>query len=107
MKGKTHDLNHDLTFYAHTFNCVCHSIRSMFRVLGIYIFGKRYNPTLLCAFNDFYDRIYLMDKIRPIFTQLTQSVQQKVIYLLLTQNQFDLFHWRNLRDSEKFEKENA
>ena len=34
MKGKTHDLNHDLTFSAHTNNCVCHSIRSMFRVLG-------------------------------------------------------------------------
>ena len=38
MKGKTHDLNHDLTFSAHTINCVCHSIRSMFRVLGIYNF---------------------------------------------------------------------
>ena len=37
VKGKTHDLNHDLTFSAHTINCVCHSIRSMFRVLGIYI----------------------------------------------------------------------
>jgi hypothetical protein len=36
---KTHDLNHDLTFSAHTFNCVCHSKRSMFRVLGIYNFG--------------------------------------------------------------------
>ena len=33
MKGKTHDLNHDLTFSAHsTINCVCHSIRSMIRV---------------------------------------------------------------------------
>ena len=30
---KNHDLNHDLIFYAHTINCVCHSIRSMFRVL--------------------------------------------------------------------------
>ena len=40
MKGKTHDLNHDLTFSAHTINCVCHSIRSMFRLLGIYNFGK-------------------------------------------------------------------
>ena len=39
MKGKTHDLNHDLTFSAHTINCVCHSIRSMFRVLGIYNFA--------------------------------------------------------------------
>ena len=38
MKGKTHDLTHDLTFYAHTMKCVCHSIRSMFRVLGVYNF---------------------------------------------------------------------
>ena len=34
----THDLNHELTFSAHTYNCVCHSIRSMFRVLGVYNF---------------------------------------------------------------------
>ena len=26
-------------FTAHTINCVCHSIRSMLRVLGIYNFG--------------------------------------------------------------------
>ena len=39
VKGKTHDLNHDLTFSAHTINCVCHSIRSMFRVLGMNNFG--------------------------------------------------------------------
>ena len=38
VKGKTHDLNHDLTFSAHTIHCVCHSIRSMFRVLGMYNF---------------------------------------------------------------------
>ena len=38
-KRKAHDLNHDLTFYAHTFDCVCHSIMSMFRVLGVYNFG--------------------------------------------------------------------
>ena len=39
MKEITHDINHDLTFYCtHTINCVCHSIRSMFRVLGIYNF---------------------------------------------------------------------
>ena len=36
---KPHDLNHDLTFSAHTIKCVCHSIRSRFRVLGIYNFG--------------------------------------------------------------------
>ena len=38
---KTHDLNHDLTLSAHTINCVCHSIRSMFRVHGIYNFAFR------------------------------------------------------------------
>ena len=41
MKEKTHDLNHDLTFSANTINCVCHSIRSMFRLLGIYNFAFR------------------------------------------------------------------
>ena len=35
----THDLNHDLTFSAHTINCVCHCTRSMFRVLGMYNFA--------------------------------------------------------------------
>ena len=40
MKEITHGLNHDLTFSAHTIKCVCHSIRSIFRVLGIYNFGK-------------------------------------------------------------------
>ena len=37
VKGKTHDSNHDLKFSANTINFVCHSIRSMFRLLGIYI----------------------------------------------------------------------
>ena len=36
---KNHDLNHDLIFFAHTIDCVCHSIRSMFRVLGVYNFA--------------------------------------------------------------------
>ena len=46
MKGKTHDLNHDLTFSAHTINCVCHSIRSMFRVLGVYNFATGINEDI-------------------------------------------------------------
>jgi hypothetical protein len=40
VKDKTHDLNHDLTFSAHTIYCVCPSMRPMFRVLGIYNFGQ-------------------------------------------------------------------
>ena len=38
----------------HTINCVCHSIRSMFRVLGIYDFGPTHKlyltHTVLLAF---------------------------------------------------------
>ena len=30
-------------FTAHTFNCVCHCIRAMFRVLGMYNFGRLIN----------------------------------------------------------------
>ena len=30
-------------FTAHTFNCVCHCIRAMFRVLGMYSFAVRQN----------------------------------------------------------------
>ena len=45
MKGNTHELNHDLSFSAHTINCVCHSIRSMFRVLGMYNFASMFNLT--------------------------------------------------------------
>ena len=58
MKGKTHDLNHNLKFSAHIINCVCHSIRSMFRVLGIYNFGPKtklqspfYVSELICRFD--------------------------------------------------------
>ena len=40
VKGKTHDSNHDLKFSANTINYECHSIRSMFTVLGIYNFGS-------------------------------------------------------------------
>ena len=43
MKGKTHDLNHDLTFSADTINCVCHSIRTMFRALGVYNFVLKFD----------------------------------------------------------------
>ena len=38
-RKKPIDLNNDFTFSAHTINCVCHSMRSMFRVLGIYNFS--------------------------------------------------------------------
>ena len=46
---KHYDLHSDLTFSAHTINCVCHSIRSMFKVLGIYNFAKR----ILLSFCEF------------------------------------------------------
>ena len=52
MKGKTHDLTHDLTFSVHTINYVCHSIRLMFIVLGISNFdrGLRSSASLISFF---------------------------------------------------------
>ena len=47
---KTHELNHDLTFSAHTINCVCQSIKSMFRVLGVYNFGNGMNSIPVSKF---------------------------------------------------------
>ena len=38
-----HVLNHEL---AYTINCVCRSIRSMFRVLGVYNFVQGLNKTI-------------------------------------------------------------
>ena len=52
MKGKSHDLNHDLTFSAHTINYVCHSIRSMFRVLGVYNFVQSANLQFILSHHD-------------------------------------------------------
>ena len=40
VKGKTHDL----IFTAHTINCVCHSIWSMFRVIGVCNHIEALNP---------------------------------------------------------------
>ena len=63
MKGKNHDLTHDLTFSAHTINCVCHSVKSMFRVFGIYNFVECENAASVihccthiayCIFNHHY-----------------------------------------------------
>ena len=39
VKEITHDLNQDVTFYAHTINCLRHSIRPMFRVLQLIFFS--------------------------------------------------------------------
>ena len=39
-ENENHGLNHDLFILLHTQSkCVCHSVRSMFRVLGVYNFG--------------------------------------------------------------------
>ena len=37
-------------FTAHTINCVCHSIRTMFRVLGIYNFAQTQTFLSVCIF---------------------------------------------------------
>ena len=42
-------------FTAHTFKCVCHCRRAMFRVLGMYNFGvsvKLHNPKIVISMLD-------------------------------------------------------
>ena len=63
VKEIAHDLNHDLTFYC-IINCVCHSIRSMFRVLGIYNFARQ-------ATNIFNDE---KQKLHPFLTTKAESI---------------------------------
>ena len=43
MKWKSWIKSWVIHFTAHTFNCVCHCIKSMFRVLGVYNFGPGFN----------------------------------------------------------------
>ena len=47
-------------FTAHTINCVCHSIRTMFRVLGIYNFGSALKRTPVQGFNSFSIMLYYL-----------------------------------------------
>ena len=44
-------------FTAHTFKCVCHCRRAMFRVLGMYNFDFCPNPTGAEIFRLFFGRI--------------------------------------------------
>ena len=53
-------------FTAHTFNCVCHCIKVMFRVLGMYNFGiniKKYSKTI-CHSWIFHDRAQKKNKVK-------------------------------------------
>ena len=70
VKGKTHDLNHDLTFSAHTINCVCHSIRSMFRVLGTYNFVNDLKV----------QHFIILELINPLFHQKSALEWEKVYF---------------------------
>ena len=88
MKGKTHDLNHNLTFFAHTINLLCHSISLMFRVLGIYNFGvleKGRKETLSYSFlvklqTKYFQGIYC---IISLVTGLSDNVWKIILNFLL------------------------
>ena len=65
---KSESKNHDLTFPANTINWLCHSIRSIFRVLGIYDFVGSTNysldPILFFALHDFCLVVYTIVSVR-------------------------------------------
>ena len=76
MKGKTHDLNHDLTFSAHTINCECHSIRSMFRVHGMYNFGLTFK--ICCQFFNLIDLKIVSSRLAVCNLYLIQCISTLV-----------------------------
>ena len=99
MKGKTHDLNHHLTFFAHTINLLCHSISLMFRVLGIYNFGvleKGRKETLSYSFlvklqTKYFQWIYC---IMSLVTGLSDNVWKIVLNFLLYD--VKIANWRHI-----------
>jgi glycine cleavage system regulatory protein len=80
LKSETNDLNHDLTFSAHTIKCECHSIRSMFRVLGIYNFSasSRTHPELR-----------LMKTCTHVFIQTKMPIPSKTCWITFNKMKSD------------------
>ena len=66
----THELNHDLDSTAHTINCVCHSIKSMFRVLGIYNFGQHMQQIRIPLRTDNQDLNCTVVKISKLYPKI-------------------------------------
>ena len=67
-----------LTFSAHTINCVCHSIRSMFRVLGMYNFGWQPN------FQKWLQNFEVVTSKFNIESPLTSTTQPKLLKSMQT-----------------------
>ena len=74
----THDSIHDLTFSAHTFIRVRHSIRSMLRVLGIYKFNHDQN-LLTNSFSIWIIHwyVYVFQRNAPHFNQVGKVIHTK------------------------------
>ena len=56
-------------FTAHTINCVCHSIRSMFRVLGIYNFVQCLNFMSILESYLHFTTFCTLKKVFPIYKE--------------------------------------
>ena len=70
-------------FTAHTISCVCHNIRSMFRVLWIYNFG----PALHC----FYSRVHIS------WNKAFFKIEKKPLVFSLIENKKKIFKKLNNR----------
>ena len=66
MKGKTQDLNQDLTFSAHTINYVCQSIGLMFRVLGKFNFGGGFEMLTVADMSNIMEKVIMFFMNGPL-----------------------------------------
>ena len=67
------------SFSAHTIKCVCHSIRSMFRVLGVYNFGFLIFFSLARAVYSNADVYLLDDPLSAVDSNVGKHIFEKVI----------------------------
>ena len=66
-------------FTAHTFNCVCHCIRVMFRVLGMYNFDKCTNLHDFGKFNINHINLILLVSLQINGVYLYVSANERII----------------------------
>ena len=81
-------------FTAHTIKCVCHSIRTMFRVLGICNFGLAIKTTCFTQYLNYLnlkgeDSSCRIDKFRTTYTFKTKMGMVCLIFEPHPENQYN------------------
>ena len=80
-------------FTAHTFKCVCHCIRTMFRVLGVYNFAPLTIHSAVCRLIIHTDRNNLVTLGIQVTQFLDLLFESTLVLVLSTENKTELTNW--------------